>query len=685
MKLTCLFALNALLLAPASGGALEPVVPLMWRRGAVEETARDLREVHEKSGLRRFFIAGPGFNEVMFVPFAAELYAEMGREIGEIARRVAPDGIEVGWWCSPSIRYVSSFARVEDAHGGKSADNKNCPLDPAFQDDWSAKVKAAVAAARPRMICIEDDYTLAWGRGLVGGGCFCRRHLELFGKIYGRPLSAKEIEAAFRAPTDANLPMRRAFADAVRESLCVLARRVRAAVDEVDPSVRICVCEPGVNADKDGASAEALVRAFAGPNTRPAIRPSGAIYGAQTTPADVPGALAHTFYTIGRLPMDIETFYEADPYPHNRFFASASQMGSLMSGAVFAGAQSLLLYCLQYLDDPFEDPGYANEFNSLKPRLEAVRDFNRSRRATLRGVRIVWTSDALALTRGFGGRRDEQLADEAFMLAKFGIPYTTRADAEGPAILAGNIVDSLTDEELGRILSGGVLVDASAADLLVKRGFGHDLGTDVKMAEGRLPVVREEILPAAGLKRKGRDVNAFYIFSAGTEGSVREFATLAPHAGTEVWSRFCGVGGKEVTPSLTVAQNARGGRVAVLAMSLLGNRSSGLFNLRKQELMQNLMQKLAPDALPVAVCGVPGIWTLASVSKDGREMMVMVDNLSGDVREGLSFALSEDWRGASVARLGADGREESGEAVGARWTPKCVFGQMKPEFFLFTK
>ena len=104
MKRTCLFALNVLLQASAFGGALEPVVPLMWRRGAVEETARDLREVHEKSGLRRFFIAGPGFNEVMFVPFAAELYAEMGREIGEIARRVAPDGIEVGWWCSPSIR-----------------------------------------------------------------------------------------------------------------------------------------------------------------------------------------------------------------------------------------------------------------------------------------------------------------------------------------------------------------------------------------------------------------------------------------------------------------------------------------------------------------------------------------------------------------------------------------------------
>ena len=208
--------------------------------------------------------------------------------------------------------------------------------------------------------------------------------------------AAAEIADAFKNRTDENLPIRRAFAGTVRESLCVLARKVRAAVDEVDPTVRICVCEPGLNADKDGSSVEAVARAFAGPNTRPAIRPSGAIYGAQTTPADIPGALAHTFYTLERLPKDIETFYEADPYPHNRFFASAAQMGSLMSGAVFAGSQNLLLYCLQYLDDPFEDPGYADEYNRLKPRLEAVRDFNRSRRATLRGVRIVWTSDAMA-------------------------------------------------------------------------------------------------------------------------------------------------------------------------------------------------------------------------------------------------------------------------------------------------
>lgn len=683
MKSLSIFAASVLTACAACAEAMEPIAPVAWRRGAVEETANDLKEIARQSGLRRFFIAGPGLNEVMYAPFATNLYAEMGREIGEIAKRVAADRIEVGWWCSPSIRYVSGFSPVEDAFGGRSADNKKCPLDPAFQADWAAKVKSVVAAARPRMVNIEDDYTLAWGRGLNNGGCFCKRHLALFAKLYGKPLSAAEIAAAFRNRTDANMPIRRAFADTVRESLCVLARKVRAAVDEVDPTVRICVCEPGPSADKDGASVEAVSRAFAGPNTRPAIRPSGAIYGAQTTPADVPGAVAHTFYTLARLPKDVETFYEADPYPHNRFFSSAAQMGSLMSGAVFAGSQNLLLYCLQYLDDPFEDPGYANEFSRLKPRLEAVRDFNLSRRATLRGVRIVWTSDAMALTRGLGGGRDAQLADEAFVLAKFGIPYTM-GDSE-PAILAGNIVESLTDGELGKILSGGALVDAPAADLLVRRGFGRDLGVDVKLAEGRLPVIREEILPAAGLKRRGRDVNAFYILSAGTEGTVRTFATLTPHEGTEVWSRFSGVGGKEVTPSLTVARNSRGGCAAVMATSLVGNRSSGLLNLRKQELWQNLFRRLSPGAIPVMALDAPGIWTLASVSEDGREMMVMVNNLSGDMRENLSFSLADEWVGATVSRLCVDGRGEKGGKVAALWSPKCVFGQMLPEFFVFTK
>jgi hypothetical protein len=271
------------------------------------------------------------------------------------------------------------------------------------------------------------------------------------------------------------------------------------------------------------------------------------------------------------------------------------------------------------------------------------------------------------------------------MLAKFGLPYTTRPDAKGPAILIASIAETMSDEEIRALLAGGVLMDAPAADLLIRRGFGSFLGVDVEMAKERLPITDETILPAAGCVRKGRHVNAFYILFAGTEGTVSRFAVLKPHEGTEVWSEFTGVGGKQVTPSLTFARNALGGRVAVLSVSLLDNRSSGLYNLRKQEMLRNLFLKLTPDGLPVYALEAPGIWLLASVSSDDREMLVMANNLSGDVRNDVELAFGTAWRNARIARLGKDGSKVALGRTAPRWKVPFEMGQMLPEFLLLER
>lgn len=679
-----MFPLLALGLMQLSAAAFDPIVPFETLELDAETNCREFRKIREATGLRRFFVTGPGFNGVMYGPFADDTYAKIGRRIVEMRKLLSDTDIELSWWCSPSIRFFSDFPSIEDSRGHRSKDNKKCPLDAAFAADYCRKIKS-VAAAHPPMICIEDDYTLAWGRGLGGtGACFCPRHLALFAKLYGKPMPAEEIEAAFRDRTPENLPVRKAFAAAVGESLVGLARQIRAAVDEVDPSIRICLCDTGACADKDGDSLEAMARAFAG-KTRPAVRPHGSIYGAETTPAAIPPAVAHTQYVLERLPRDIETFYESDPYPHNRFYTSASQLISLMTGAVAMGTQDFLFYCLQYLDDPFEDPGYAKAYVALKPRLSAAKDFIASRGARLEGVRVWYSADHASLTRGVGENVGGQLECGAYLCSKMSLPYTTRKDAKGPALVVGSIPEAMSDAEIRRVLSGGVLVDAVAADLLTKRGFGKYLGTDVQLFTNRPPIIREKILSAADFARPGRLVNAFYIFFAGTEGTVKTFAKLAPRPGTEVWSEFTGTKKELVTPSLTVATNALGGRVAVLATSLVGNRSSGLFNLRKQELLRNLFQRLDPDSLPVTVPGVPGIWALANVSADRREMMVMVNNLSGDVRRDLPFAFTKEWQGAAVSVLAPDGFRRSLGTVTPTWTAPLTFGQMEPEFLFITK
>ena len=662
---------------------MSPIVPFNHQLLGVEATCDELRHIRAATGFRRFLLTAPTFTRVMFGPFPGDLYAKIGEDVAAVKRGLADTDIEVSWWCAPSIRFFSDFPSIEDSSGHRSADNKKCPLDEAFAADFAAKVQA-VAKAHPAFICIEDDYTLSWGRGLdAEGACFCERHLAAFAKRYGRALPAVEIADAFRNRTPGNLAIRRAFADMVCESLVSLARKVRAAVDEVDPSIRILVCESG-GAEKDGDALESVARAFAG-GTRPAVRPRGAIYGAETTPASIPGALGHTIWALERLPKDIETFYEADVYPHNRFYSSASQLMSLMAGAAMAGTDDYLFYCLQYLDDPLEDAGYADAFLALKPRLDAVRRFIRERGAQLAGARIYWRVEDLSLTRGFGYSHGSQLAWGSYMLAKFGIPYMTRADGGGPVLLLGDVAETMSDDEIRELLSGGVLLDAPAAVLLASRGFGDLIGADVTPIEGRPRIVDERIRPEAGCQKRGRRINAFYVFSAGAEGTAERFAELKPREGTEVWSDFYGVDGKASMPSVVFSRNSLDGRVGIIAMALAGNRSSGLYNLRKQELLGNLLGKLSPGAIPVSAIDIPGIWLLASVSADGTEMLVMVNNLSGDERQDVRLVFSSAWHGAEVARLAADGAPVPCGRTAAEWTIPFALGQMRPEFLLLKR
>ena len=667
----------------AQPGLLEPIVPAGGPKSTTDvPKADELRDIRARTGFRRFFVTGPGKIRVINNAFPADLPVTLGREIRALKEELADTDIEIGWWCAPSIRYASGFSPIEDEQGNRSVESKCCPLDPAFAADWAAKIRAVAAEAHPSVINIEDDYTLSWGRGIKGFACCCPRHLAAVAKRCGRPVTREELGRAFAERTPGNRALRQAFAEATRDSLVSLAAKVRAAVDEVDPSIRLMLCES--NGDVDGNATEPILRALAGGN-RPMLRPAGAIYGAQAKPSAISSAVAHTFYTVENLPRDVEMYYEADTYPHNRFYSPASQLLSMVAGAMMAGSENVLFYCLQHLDDPLEDTGYVDAFNALRPRLQIVRDFVRARDAHLAGVRVAYDPADSYLTRDRDGHGSGVPAVSAYMLSKFGIPYTMRQRAKGPAVLVGPMAETLTDGEVRRLLSGGVLVDAPAADALAKRGFGRLLGTGVELAKDRLPIAGEFILPAAGCTRAGKRVYANYLLPAGTEGTVRTFAVLRPAAGTETWCEFRGLEGNVITPSLTLARNELGGRVAVLGVSLAKNFASGLYNLRKQELFRRLFARLDPNGVPVAALDAPGIWTLANVAADGRSMLVMANNLSGDERENLRFGFSPEWAGAKISWLRPSGSQKPLGRTSAEWTAPQAFGQMLPEFFLVEK
>lgn len=667
-------------LAAAAQG-LSEYVPVDWTCASKDEQVKTIRKLHDEYGFRRFALIGP-FLKDTFDGSTLKDFEELGDSLAWARQQLAdrPD-VELGWWLVPTLRMNGGKGAEPIVNGDGTVAAGNCPLSPTFTADLKAKVAACVKRGRPRVIFVEDDYTVSNCAGLAPmGGCFCPHHLKACAARTGRTHTGAEIASSFERPTAENRPLREAFARATRDSLATLAGEVRQAIDAVDPTVRVCLCQSGF-CDLDGDFTEAVARAFAG-RTRPMVRICGASYMNESVALSLPGTTAHLFWSAQHLPDDFELIHETDPYPHTRFYASSRFLGSELVAGLMAGACGSYYYCAPYTDAPLEDDGYAAWMRENRPRLAAV---NAARQAMKPcGVRIVYTPAEVYLRRGrlrqgaFGG-----LPAAARFLAQMGVPYTT---SEGAAsVLFGDTAEILSDDEIRALLKGGVLLDGEAAVILTRRGFASLIGCTAEAMPADVGFAREEIQPIAGCTAKGRRLfvqRAPRPVAAGDRPPFAGQALLKPQAGTGVWSRLVGLGGRDVAPSVTFCRNALGGRVGVMYLSpSYGCGFNGAtFHFRKQELVHRLFAKLSEGTLDVAAPKTPSSWTLSA--RNDEELLVMVENLGGEPRKDAELAFSAKWRGGRIARLDANGAWEDVGTAGERHrVAEEDYQPQKPAFF----
>ena len=163
-----------------------------------------------------------------------------------LARAIPPfreAGIEVGIWFwtfrffSEEPRYtVMVNALGEDCH---TTTVKYCPLDSGFLSFMEEHVKR-LAALHPDLILFDDD--LAFGfTSMKAPACFCPLHRQKMAEFLDGEIPAAEglYEKMFSGQKNR---YRSAFRRALGESLRNFARRMRAAVDSVDPTVRMGPC-----------------------------------------------------------------------------------------------------------------------------------------------------------------------------------------------------------------------------------------------------------------------------------------------------------------------------------------------------------------------------------------------------------------------------------------------------------
>ena len=61
-------AVAAFAVASALASGLDPIVPVFCRSLGVDTTCAEIQTINAETGLRRFYVCGPCFNDVMYGP-----------------------------------------------------------------------------------------------------------------------------------------------------------------------------------------------------------------------------------------------------------------------------------------------------------------------------------------------------------------------------------------------------------------------------------------------------------------------------------------------------------------------------------------------------------------------------------------------------------------------------------------
>lgn len=148
-----------------------------------------------------------------------------------------------------------------------------CATDVACREAIAENVRDFIRAGA-KIILFDDDLVQACRPGIC---CVCDEHRRRIAVRLGvASVTAEQIRDAYAGEPN---PLRTACVDIMGETLMEYARAMRAAADEIDPSVMLATCLSISQYDLDGVDVPTLVRLLAGKGAgRLFVRLTGATY-----------------------------------------------------------------------------------------------------------------------------------------------------------------------------------------------------------------------------------------------------------------------------------------------------------------------------------------------------------------------------------------------------------------------
>lgn len=504
---------------------------------------------------------------------------------------------------------------------GKTATLCNCPRAPGFLS-YVEEMTRLYAAWKPFRVLIDDDLRMDH-HGEIVWPCFCPVCLAAFSREQGRTWRRKALVQALNDSDDGRV--RLAWTRFNARSLAGVGRATALGVRAVAPACRMGFQQVGHE-----------LTIYSGPDWKPVLQTLG-----RTSGLPVASRLGHGFYNdhrprdmidkafliadqIARLPACVDAICpEIENFTHN-------SMGKTAHGTVVESTLDLAVGCnsLSYaiLNSDHETPDWYG--SNLLRKLATWRPFwlemVRANRGTRCGGMAVATTPTQAARRMRTGEPPWAWAQlnlgAVYQMSAVGLPVSMDPEGACSFALHADVVPGLTDADLRRILSGGVLMDGAAALRVQERGLGRLLGVTVAPF-GELDCSERLTPNRANGEFAGMKWTEWF-----ASPTIPVCRLTACARGTQVLGEYVDRDGHVTGAATVLFRNRLGGRVGILACNGWQN---GFSSAKRWQLL-SAADWVSDGEMPVRIETAAQAMAVPRLDARGRLRTVTILNTSID-------------------------------------------------------
>lgn len=559
---------------------------------------------------------------------------EILKNLGENCQFFKAHGYEVGAWLwtflfrpefSTDEKNFHPYVKIKDSDGTEFPQSA-CPMDERFIQ-FAADYVKRIAQTGVDMIMFDDDFGFGYCRSKKPS-CLCDLHVARIKEIVN-----EDVDTDFLLDQILNQPKnkyRDAFLQANGESLENFARKMREAVDKVNPDIRLGFCTCMNSWDVDGTDANRLAKILAG-NTKPFCRLTGAPYwanhywGAKWTES-LQDVIEYIRMECAWTKDDeIELFSEGDTFPRPRYNCPFALLEGYDTALRAAGdTDGILKYGIDYVSNFDYENGYRAAHRKNQAAYEWIRKHFDDKQTC--GVRIYESMKKIAdCTPCSVVNESTDFLNTFFSKAACAISYNAI-----PTVYEGKGVTGVVFDENARNLpkeafENGLIIDITAAEILISRGI------DVGIKSIGSPMVC------------WGDLEYFYQ----TKNTIRTFSTSICPTELNENAKILSVlkkGGEEY-PMSYLYENANGQRFLVFTIN--SRTSSDWFRpYERNRQIAESVEWLGGKKLPAHVSGHPSLYLLCKESEG--KLVIGIWNFFEDVAINPIVQLSEEYTAVEV-------------------------------------